>query len=67
MFLFGGAHGQGQSPEAVGVAGFAAVGGEADVAAARRLFFYGAKVGADFGGAWDFYGAVFEGHAHWVR
>jgi len=39
--------GEGQGPEAVGVAAGAAVGGEAEVAGAGGGFFDGAEVGAD--------------------
>lgn len=45
------------------MAAFAAVGGEADFAAAGRLLFDCAEIFSYHGVARDFDGAVFEGHA----
>ena len=63
VFSFAGFQGQREGPEAVGVTAFTSVSAERTLPLAVGSFFDGSKVGANFGVARDFDGAVFEGHA----
>src|SRR6185369_6451679 len=57
----GGADGEGEAPEVVGVAGFVAHGGDADAAARAGDLLGLAEVFAELGVDGDLDGAVFEG------
>lgn len=62
----GGVECEGESPESIGVAVFAAIGAEADIAGGGVFFFDGTEIGTDFGSGRDADEFFLHGDTEWV-